>query len=663
MTKRYAASVALFITIAFANAFAGDDLWQPITAKDWAVKADSARHFRTAVMLFEKITADDEELAGGKSTYTIYDRIRIFSAKGRDEADVVIPYLEDRGTIEEIIGRTVLPDGKEIVLEKAQIREKEVLSSEEVKVKQKSFSLSGVTDDCIIEYQIKFSLTHENSEWRIQKNIPLLHGEYLWKFFRFWNTGDQYMNQQARAIQKAYLSPNFYWSNTSNQGMMEPVGDPNKPEAGLFTIDNVGALQEEPSGLSRSCLQARLYLYYGDPTPADQFWSDKAVDQQKWIDKYTEDDDRVKTIVNGFSSLPTDSEKIVAAFNWIGEHMTNSSYTDKQKNGKSFSENDDVNDVLKHGYGSSWELNMVFYSMMKTMKIEAKFAYFVNRDEHFFIRSVKRWSQFDGTAVVLGNATTGYRFYSPGTLYLPMGYMPRYAEGTQALVVSSTGASFPVIPFSPADSNRIVRQYALTMSPEGKFAGWLHENRTGQPARYYRRLLHGLDTAAQLEVVQKHIVDYIEKAEVDSITIVGHTSVKEPVRVKGRVKFSGSTQQAGAHQLILPYSSMIADDNPFKSESRRSPILFDYPYNYNETMTIALPAGYSVEGLPPDTVYKNRIGSCKSSSTLLDTMLIVQRFFTLKVSSLSAEAYSEVRQLFGTLEALDRAPIVVARKK
>src|SRR5574341_1290928 len=97
---------ALFISIVLfclspQAAPAGDDLvWEKITNKDWQVAPDSAKGIRNAVVLFEKIVADDRDLLNNKFYVTIYRRIKIFNAEGRQWGDFSLTYIKKKQKIE-----------------------------------------------------------------------------------------------------------------------------------------------------------------------------------------------------------------------------------------------------------------------------------------------------------------------------------------------------------------------------------------------------------------------------------------------------------------------------------------------------------------------------------------------------------------------------------
>ncbi|MBD3382287.1 MAG: DUF3857 domain-containing protein, partial [candidate division Zixibacteria bacterium] len=130
--------------------------WDEITAEDWAISRDTTKKIFDAAMIFEKINADDEDLDDDRCYRTIYRRIRVLTDNGREWGDVEVPILSFDQKIEAIQGRTVLEDGTSIPLDDDHVYEKESVKSKQFEFKQFTFSMPSVTNDCFIEYIIKY---------------------------------------------------------------------------------------------------------------------------------------------------------------------------------------------------------------------------------------------------------------------------------------------------------------------------------------------------------------------------------------------------------------------------------------------------------------------------------------------------------------------------
>lgn len=82
------------------------DAWQPIPKEDLTLKDNPANPGSSAMILERQVYTDDE-----KRVQTEWIRIKIFNELGKANADVEIPYLLKKTSVEDIRARTVRSDG------------------------------------------------------------------------------------------------------------------------------------------------------------------------------------------------------------------------------------------------------------------------------------------------------------------------------------------------------------------------------------------------------------------------------------------------------------------------------------------------------------------------------------------------------------------------
>ncbi|MCI0697172.1 DUF3857 domain-containing protein [candidate division KSB1 bacterium] len=622
-------------------AAAGDDfVWEKIADKDWQVAPDSARGIRSAVMLFEKITADDHDLLNEKCYLTIYRRIKIFNAEGRKWGDFSVPYLKKKQKIEMIRGRTVLPDGREFPLLETQIFEKEILKAEGVKIKQKSFSLPGIADGCIVEYAVKYRMPSPYSVWIIQKEIPLLDGEYRWLFYngKGWPSGFYQLLGNM-------LTPNYLWLNTTQKYIAEQRPSIKEPTEVFFAVNNVPAFDAEPHTLPDVALQAQLRCYYGSPTTAAAFWGQMSQTLASSLEKYTRNNKRGREVAASFTENKTKDGKIAAAYNWLQSNVRNVNYL-AEDNNEEFKDNKSVDETLKRGYGTREDINFVFYDMLREMNIDAKIAYVVDRDENLFAPDAKYW-QFDRSLVAVPNSNGQYNFYSPGTLHLPLTQVPWFNEGIRAFVVGSMTEQFFPVPFSSADLNRTRRMLTLQLQDESKVHGKLTEQRFGHGSRSLRVVLAQTPASSQCDKLQEELENVLSKAQLDSISATGTDGTDRPLILNCNLKMDMNAQPLGTTRLLVrPFSLFKPDSNAFQANTRRYAIMFDYAHELVETMQIDLPENWKIDALPADSSFSNKAGECQLSFQNFGKTLSAQRMFRLNRPFWQASDYADVKTLF-----------------
>ena len=630
--------------------------WSPITPSDWAIRQDSSKGIRDAVMIFEKMTEDDHDFERDECHLTVYRRIQIFNANGKEWGDVTAPYYSKDQEIEEIKGRTVLPDGSQVPLLESQIHEKEIYKSEGTKIKEKSFSLPGLTDSCIVDYYLKYRFKQPNRVWLIQKEIVLLHGEYLWKFYR----GESRSMYPYDVVRQA-LTPNFLWLNTGNvrePGKVEQRPNIKEPEEVVFSMDNVPAFEREPHSLSDRALLTQLRLYYGTAAASGAYWGELASSIVKGLEKFTKDDDRVRAVLASIEKTDSLGLKIKAAYDWLQKNIKNVTY---EKQEKDFDENENVNDVLKHKYGTSRDMNIVFYDMLREMNIDSKILYVLDRNEGLVIPDAKYW-QFDGSLVAVIAGAGQYEYCSPGDIFLPQTHIPEENEGTLAMLVGDQSKQFVNLPFSVPALNRTRHIFTLTLDNDLKLAGSLKETCHGHEARDLHLAAYETDSTDRQDKMRKQLEEQFPDAQIDSVSAGGLDDLEKPVTLECSIHLPTMQQQAAGRILIQPFGALSKIDNPFQAEHRSHVILFDHAYELSEIMSITVPDTFAVESLPADSTFANRVGACEVAFKNFDQNLSIQRMFRLNSSIWSDANYDLVKSLFQTRQSFDRLTVVLKRR-
>lgn len=629
---------------------AGDEFkWEPITAADWSLKADSVKGIRHALMLFEKVTRDD---AGEMYALEIYRRFKIFGAEGRKWGDFNIPYVHKKQKVTAIRGRTMLADGREFALAPDQVFEKDVIKAKGVKIKQKSFSLPGISDGCIIEYYVKIQSPTPFGNWPVQKSIVQRQWEFVWKFKRL-EVSAEYLD-----LARQYMTPNYMWHplNVALTPLLRPSVA--RPTEVFFSARDLAAMEDEPFAIPEASRQARLYCYYGPDLEPQAFWKKTSHELAEAMAKYGKKNKRAREIAAMFANASTDEAKIAAAYEWTQKNLKNLTFLENDEEEK-YKENESLDDVLKRGYGNRYDINFIFHSLLREMNIAAQLAFVVDRDDGLFLPKAKYW-QFDRSMVAVPTGAGAYRFISPGEAYLPSTHAPWFSEGVQAFVVNDSTPLFVNVPFSDASLNRTNRVFSLRLKDDLNLEGEMNELRLGHAARNLRLELVQATPAEREEKLAATIKDIVvPAAESDSIAVDGLEDIKKSLILKCKLKFANLEQPMGSRLFLKPFSFLSRDENPFQAAKRKQPVMFDYAHELVEVVKIELPENWKLEAMPTDTAFANKIGNCGISFTAYGQTLSIQRFFRLKQPYCLPADYVLVQKLFQERQLLNEQTIVL----
>lgn len=642
------------ICLSAALSRAGRDYpWDPVDPSDWKVVQGSENDITDAAMLFEKISSDERDLA--KVIYILHRRIRIVSDAGRKWGDVIVPNLKAKHRIRNIYGRTVLPNGQILPLTKDHIFEKDIFEVKGSKIRQTSFSMPGVTDNCIVEYRIEYA--HQGlSErfWYFQKAIFLFHGELHWRFFRGKGLpGDVY----GEKYEEAFI-PNWMLIPATREVSIEQLPSIRKPKEIKVTIDNVAPFKSEPYGLWGSVLRDQFNYYYSSRENRAVYWGTQSKNRGKWLKKFCRKCKRVRKTIKAFSGLRTEEEKIKAAYAWLQNNINNTRSAVGDDNGK-YRRNRSVDDVVKRGYGTPTDINTVFHAMLQEMGIDSTMAFVVNRNRHVFNPKAKYW-QFDGSLVAVPSIDSRRgSFFSPGDEYLPAGFVPWYNEGFQAFLIENQNRQFMSVPFSDAAANTIQRTIDLSLSSDLRLTGKGKEAHTGHAGRKIRlKGVRGGETRRR-EAIEGMLAATYSDAEVDAVTFQEMDNPESPVVLEFTVAFTGQEEKMGGKLLLQPTEYLGRANNPFQTDKRVSPILFPFASQTDEVLTIALPDGWEMEALPSPARFTNRAGSCAASFSVKGRTLTFERKFRVERAYYLVEDYAAVKELFQFRQELDNLSIIL----
>ncbi len=614
----------------------------PITETDWAVGPDTSLGIKDAVMIFEKIIMDDRDMMKEKYYYTIYRRLRILTSDGREEGDISIPLYSADQKVLSLRARTIHHDGDTVYLAEDQIVEKEVFKNRKVKIKQKSFSMPGLTDDCIIEYRIKLRLPNHVSYWNIQKNIALLQGELTWHLF--YGKG---LTKSQFAYMGSQYAPNYMslCLDPNNDVEVERLPRLKETKKIVFTINNIAAFESEPHTLPKNVLLGQLHYYYTEVCTANAYWGKYSSLFPKWMAAYIDKSKKIKKIVKEFESLSTDGEKMRAAYDWVNENLINLTFVETEKKIKK-KKYENADKAIKSGYANRSGITYIFCDMLREMDIDAKICRVVDRDENIFVKDAKYW-QFDRMLVAVKNEEKEWEFFAPGELYIPYGQVPWYSEGISALLGGAQSSLYVHVPFSNSHDNSSKRSINLTITDEFDVLSNVHEKITGHTARSLRVILDDVKEAEYNNEIKDFIKDYLFDEEVDSITYENINTCKEPLYLKYSISFPNiENELMGDRILIKPLEYMEKISNPFVDDNRTLSIMFDYAYELHENVVLEFPDEMQIEAVPEDFMFKNQVGSCGVSFTKIGNKLSVQRIFRLDQTYFSPKNYQQIKEFF-----------------
>jgi hypothetical protein len=360
-------------------------------------------------------------------------------------------------------------------------------------------------------------------------------------------------------------------------------------------------------------LKECLMCYCGSDVSPRAYWGAWSKSEASDAVTFCGKSKRVKQQAAQFALLADTTAMIQAAYDWVQSHTLNLTYLDlhDKKDSTKMVEpepRNSIDDVIKQGYGSRREIDLLFWSLLRELGVEAKFACVKDRSEDLFVNNAKYW-QFDRTAVAVPLGRGNFRFYAPGHVCTPAGLIPWYLEGAEALMADADDY-LVTVPFSDASASIITGVTKLTFTDDLAVKGQSRIELTGQDARILRMAVFDEDSSTYFDNLKEEIDGTYPGAEFETITFANLDSVARPFILDLAAKYS-PVSPLGDRILLKPGDYLSVTRNELVGAEREGPVLFRNAYTLTEQADFALPAGWKLDALPSDTAYRNKVGLCE----------------------------------------------------
>jgi hypothetical protein len=626
------------------RSFAGDD-WLPIPAADLALKDNPASPGAHAMILYRESDTDSKE-----SSVLEYVRIKIFTQEGTKQADVELPFLRQQADIKDVRARTIQPDGS-IVKFDGKVFEKTIVKGSGFKYLAKTFTLPDVHPGSIIEYK-----------YREQSDASYYINES-------WIITNPLFTRDARFSIKpdtsSYSLPLLYRQVGLPNGAV-PVRQGN----GTYVMDvhNIVGLEEEDYMPPERALQVRVDFYYkslSDPTneTQPQFWNRKGKQWAEELDHFVNkksamESDLSRTV--GPNDAPEEKlRKIYARVQKIRNLSMEDSKTEKEEKQEQIKPNSNVEDVFKHNYATSRQMNYAFIGLVRAAGFSATEVLLAPRSINFFIPETLDVSQLSADVVWVRAGTQEY-YLDPSASTYPFGILPWYETATRGIRCTKDGGEIITVPPAPPSQGTIIRNSELAIDSDGEATGKLQVDFTGRLGASRREQNLSADAAGRAKTIGDEIKSWLPPGStVDVIGITNWTDNELPIRVEGTVKIPGLGTPAGRRMLIPASIFQARQPASFHPEKRLYPIYINSPYEEIDDAKLTAPNGYKIEAIPAAKHLKPGFISYEISAAQEANVIEVKRLLVIDGLMFPVKDYPALRNFFNLVKSNDETQIVL----
>jgi hypothetical protein len=648
-TQRFFCATAFAFILLYAAAVAprpssaGDD-WLPIPPADLALKDNPASPGAHAMILYRSSDMDSKE-----SSVREYVRIKIFTQEGTNEADVELPFDRLEVNIADIHGRTIHPDGS-IVNFDGKVFEKTIAKTSGVKYLAKTFTLPDVHPGSIIEYRFR------------ELSDPNYYVNESWTITGHLYTRDAHFTIRPDSGATAALR---YRQHGLPAGAI-PVRQTN----GTYTLDihNLPGLEDEEYMPPAGILEAHVDFFYVSPndpqneTP-EKFWNRKAKDWSEEVDRFVNKKSALENDLSHTVSADDSPEvklrKIYARVQKIRNLSMEEAKSEKELKQEQIKANNNVEDLLKRGYGTGRQLNYTFVGLARAAGFSAAAVFVAPRHIIFFRPELMDTSQISADIVWVHAGTQDY-YLDPAASTFPFGIVPWYETSTSGVRCTKSGGEIVTIPPSPPTQATTIRTAELEIDSDGQAAGKLQVDYTGQLGAFRREQSREADDAGRRKSIGDEIQGWLPAGSTFEVTALANWDNKDlPLHIEGTAKIPNLGTAAGRRMLVPASPFQARQTSAFHPEKRLYDIYFNCPYEEIDDVKLKVPAEYKIESVPPARQAKPGSVSYEISAAQQGNVVEVKRLLVLDGLGFPATAYPALRNFFNTVKTDDDAQIVL----
>jgi len=657
--------VSLMLICAFALHF-------EIYSQDFSMKYGKVNNYELAMKSYSKdstaeavIIYDDGYTSynyltnGFKIIQELKQKIKILKQEGVDRATIKLPYYYKTNSDREVISGLEaysynLEDGKVVKtkLERKYIFDEEINS----RYRQMKFSIPNVKVGSVIEF--KYTRTSDDAynlpEWSIQSSIPVIYSNYevlIPEYFIFNNETKGY-----ETIKVVETPQNQQFNVGSSSDGINTVTCQSRDIR--FTAENVPALKNESYVWCKNDFTSGVRFELSGTKFPNSFYKPYSQTWDNLEETIRKDFDFGSNIKmsNPFKvetralvdTVKDDKKKIELIYAFVKRKIKwNDSY--------SFSGNH-TKDAIKSRTGDNGQINMILLSALKDAHIKAYPILISRRSQGripFTYPSIDKLTTF----IVAAQTKDSMTYYMDGSAtYGGLNMLPTDMQVDRGRIFEETSTE-KWVDLTKITKNQSVFLIASTLDKNGNLKSTMSSAYINQPAYKYKTQYYNA----------KDSMEFIEKYEnnahikIDEISITDKDTMSN--MVKENVVFTKELSPEGDYLYINPMILTHIDKNPFIQSERKLPVEFDYPYSFQLTSTLEIPADYKLEELPKSIKISlpDNAGRCVYYISQENNIVQLSYRFDLNQTIFPQDFYSGIREFYAQI-ATKNAEMIVLKK-
>lgn len=583
-----------------------------------------------------------------------YVRMKIFTTEALKYANVEVQYEKGLDKITAVEGRTIHADGSVVNFD-GKVLDKVLAKGAGVKVYEKVFSLPDVQPGSIIEYRYQDQLDDQRYYIGWEQWAP--QGELFSRLVRF--SIIPLGGMAADGLQLAFRTVN-----------LPEKASPQRQRNGslLVELHDIPGVAQEQLMPPDAFVRPRVEFFYrnrNEPMNETQqeYWNriDKKLDRdfEKFVDKQGPLRDELARVTAASDSTDQKLRKMYARAQQIRNISFEPAKTQQEDKAENLKPNNNAEDVLKHGYGSEMEINMLFIGLARAAGFEATQVWVASANSTLFTPASEEVNQLSTDLVWI--RADGHEYYlDPGARFYPFGLLPWTEAGTSGIRLRKDAPEFVNTPPLTSAEAGLVRTCDIVLGDHDAASGTVRVDYSQEFGALWRMQERNEDEAGRKKDLTDDIRGWLPAGSTFEVTSISNwDDVTKPLHVEGTFKISAAGTPAGSRALVplTLFRTRYAD--VFKPSTRSNPVDFNYPFEEIDDITYHVPKGYSIESVPSITKVDLGAAIYQAAITKGPDTVEIQRHLALGGGYFPVKSYSSLRFFFNKVQSNDQTQIVL----
>jgi transglutaminase-like putative cysteine protease len=639
-------AVALALSPFASRAARGADL-PPITDAERAITSVPGEPNAQAVVLFKR----GEFLMAGfgqkssvslSSSLHIQVRLKILTEEGKSNGEVSIAH-SDFQRLRHFQGRTILPDGRILpVAADAKFVRK---TSRSLKTFTTAVAFPAVQVGAILEYEYElwFDSIFYLEPWYFSEEIPVRYSEITFRTAptvaaQAWSRGPAtvLIQRQTDRTSNGYITR--AWAENIPSVPDDAYGPPYQDLAAQMLL--------LPTAINTSYVHETLL----------ESWPKTCELIGKYYDQARDHDRGVAGAARSLAAAGSPRDKARALFRFVRDQIEDDGYIGVLADPKR-----GLDEVLEEHKGDRAEKALLLQAMLAAVKIDSRLVWAADRDRGAIDPTLPNPHWFD--TVLVRVELDGQKVYlDPSDRTLGFGRLRAGYEGTPALVYDPKKPEGIVLPETPYDQNLEHAEVDLALDAQGRLAGTGVLRLSGQ--RALQKL--GAQDAAKAtqewkEWLDKRFRDF-QVADVKTVESLDDGTLDLTWSLTQREE-----EVLGDEVALIPSAPLGPLAQPFVQpvSSRRSGVVFDFPYRQEVELRLRWPEGWKLESVPREKNLAGKAGLLAASveAKPAERTLVFKRRLDVTQRRLdTSQDYDAARSLFAEVEKNDAQKLALVHR-